>query len=550
MTLQFDPPGWGTWQQDRAHNPGPMTRLALDLAAEPFGEAFTATMRDFGVPIRSVTFGDVHGWPYLRLQFAGDPGPDGPPDPDEMFAFIGECATVAEKALADKIWRDVIQRWDDEIKPVAVSTHVALGSVDLDSLDDAGLAEHLDRCLAHSREMVKQHHRFNTSAMFPLADFMLHAAGWAQQPPEAFFGLFEGASPISGVWSSEIEPAARAVAADAEAAALLEGPADPAERLAALRARVPEVDEWVATVGMRLVDGFDLSGTTLIEAPSLLLGKLAAAVALGGPPDRSHVAELEARLRAAVPEEHRDAYDELLADARLTYRLRDERGVYSDMSATGLSRLAVLALGRRLAAAGRVDAPEHLFETTVEELRAVARGAASPDAAELRARAEARAQSALADAPPFLGDPPSPPPPVEMLPPALGRVVGGVGFAIHTILDSAPEPSTEGNVIKGLAGNAGTVEGRARVITDIAELALLEPGDILVSKTTSEAFNCAIHLVGAIVTDHGGVASHAAIVSREVGIPAVVGTGVASVRIPDGARIRVDGTAGEVTLLS
>jgi pyruvate,water dikinase len=107
-----------------------------------------------------------------------------------------------------------------------------------------------------------------------------------------------------------------------------------------------------------------------------------------------------------------------------------------------------------------------------------------------------------------------------------------------------------GSVIRGLPGNAGVVEGRARVITDVADLVTLEPGDILVSPTTSEAFNCAIHLLSAIVTDHGGVASHAAIVSREVGIPAVVGTGIASRRISDGAQIRVDGTAGEVTLLS
>jgi pyruvate,water dikinase len=250
-----------------------------------------------------------------------------------------------------------------------------------------------------------------------------------------------------------------------------------------------------------------------------------------------------------VPEEHRATFDELLADARLVYRLRDERGVYSDMSSTGLSRLAILELGRRLVAGGRLAAPELLFDTTVTELAALARGGEAPTSAELEARADARAAAERVDAPPFLGPEPGPPPPAEMLPPALARVVSGIGFAIDSILHGVDEPSTEGDVIRGLAGNAGIVEGRARVINDIADLITLEPGDILVSETTSEAFNCAIHVVGAIVTDHGGVASHAAIVSREVGIPAVVGTGVASKRIVDGSRIRVDGTAGEVTLL-
>ena len=79
MTLAFAPPGWGTWQQDRAHNPKPMSRLALSLAAESFGAGFIESMSLYGVPIRSVTFGDVHGYPYLRIQFAGDAGPDGPP---------------------------------------------------------------------------------------------------------------------------------------------------------------------------------------------------------------------------------------------------------------------------------------------------------------------------------------------------------------------------------------------------------------------------------------------------------------------------------------
>jgi pyruvate,water dikinase len=528
-----------------------MTRLAIDLTTDAFGEAFTATMRDYGVPIQTVTFGDVHGYPYLRLQFAGEPGPDGPPDPAEVGAFIGECAATAEAALAQKLWRDVMRRWDTEIKPAAVAAHAELFAVDLAALDDAGLADHLDRCIEHSRAMVRQHHRFNTSALLPVADFTLQAAPWTGRSPESLLGLFEGSSPISGVWSSEIEPAAKAVIADDGAMALLDpSGGEPAARLATLRARLPEVDRWVAAVGMRLVDGFDLVGTTLIEAPALLLGKLAAAVALGGPPDRSGVAALESEIRTTVPAEHRGAFDELLADARLVYRLRDERGVYSDMSATGLTRLAVLELGRRLVGSGRIDAAEHAFELRVDELRAVSRGDGGPSAAELRARASARAVAATATAPPFLGPPPGPPPPPEMLPPALGRVVGAIGYAIHTVLDEMPEPSSAGGVIRGLAGSAGVVEGRARVITDIAQLVTLEPGDILVSATTSEAFNCAVHLVGAIVTDHGGVASHAAIVSREVGIPAVVGTGTASTTIPDGARVRVDGAKGEVTLLS
>ncbi len=73
---------------------------------------------------------------------------------------------------------------------------------------------------------------------------------------------------------------------------------------------------------------------------------------------------------------------------------------------------------------------------------------------------------------------------------------------------------------------------------------------MLVTASTTEAFNIVLPLLGAIVTDRGGLLSHAAIVSRECGIPAVVGCREATALIADGARVRVDGTTGEVRVLS
>jgi pyruvate,water dikinase len=73
-------------------------------------------------------------------------------------------------------------------------------------------------------------------------------------------------------------------------------------------------------------------------------------------------------------------------------------------------------------------------------------------------------------------------------------------------------------------------------------------GDVLVTESTTEAFNILLPLLGAIVTDAGGLLSHSAIVAREYGIPGVVGTREATQRIEDGAIVRVDGDAGEVSL--
>jgi pyruvate,water dikinase len=92
-------------------------------------------------------------------------------------------------------------------------------------------------------------------------------------------------------------------------------------------------------------------------------------------------------------------------------------------------------------------------------------------------------------------------------------------------------------------------EGPARLVAGPTEFDRIVQGDVLVTESTSEAFNILLPLLGAIVTDAGGLLSHAAIVSREYGIPGVVGTREGTDLIPDGARVRVDGDAGEVTVL-
>jgi pyruvate,water dikinase len=80
--------------------------------------------------------------------------------------------------------------------------------------------------------------------------------------------------------------------------------------------------------------------------------------------------------------------------------------------------------------------------------------------------------------------------------------------------------------------------------------ARIRPGDVLVTVATSPAFNVVLPLINAVVTDTGALLSHAAIVAREAGMPAVVGCGNATTRIPDGATVRVDGLAGTVTVLT
>ena len=104
--------------------------------------------------------------------------------------------------------------------------------------------------------------------------------------------------------------------------------------------------------------------------------------------------------------------------------------------------------------------------------------------------------------------------------------------------------------LKGMAASPGTVEGIARVLNHPDELGLLQEGEILVTRVTAPSWAPVFGKIRATVTDIGGMMSHAAIVCREYGLPAVTGTGSASTTIKTGQKIRVNGNTGEVTILA
>ena len=112
------------------------------------------------------------------------------------------------------------------------------------------------------------------------------------------------------------------------------------------------------------------------------------------------------------------------------------------------------------------------------------------------------------------------------------------------------DSGSNGNEVRGFAASSGVVEGPARVVKSVEEISRLRPGDILVCQITNPTWAPIFQTIVGAVSDIGGSMSHAAIVAREYGLPAVVGTGNATSRIKDGQRIRVDGGRGVVTILS
>jgi len=109
--------------------------------------------------------------------------------------------------------------------------------------------------------------------------------------------------------------------------------------------------------------------------------------------------------------------------------------------------------------------------------------------------------------------------------------------------------AAEGAQLQGVAASPGKAVGRARVVLEPEDLHLIEDGDILVCRVTAPSWAPVFSRLGAAVSDVGGIMAHTAIVSREYGLPAVVGTGYATQQIKDGQRIEVDGNTGVVRIL-
>ena len=535
----FEAPGPGTWEIDDVHFPQPVTRYFAEVHPEPFARGFAEFARFYGMMFAGREYGYVNGFAYGHVA----------PLPEEE---VPGRFQRAEEVFAQKLWREQLRDWDETFKPASIKTHQELQSVDLDALSDEELIAHLTRCRDHHAAMIYQHMRHTGAAILPVGDFVAHVGRWTQLPPAELLDLMRGAAPVSAGASGQLEDLTAAVAADPDARQLLESEDDPGRTLAALRSLPGETGRAAAAyldlVGYRLLDGFDIGGRYALELPDSLLRAIRIAVD-GEGAQASDVEERIAEVRDKVPEQHRAEFDELLGEARLMYRLRDERGVFSDVWASGIMRRAALGAGRRVAAKGRIHDPEHFVDAGFDEMCALVSGAGGPSADELAARAQYRATHEAKGAPRVLGPPPSPPPDPSGLPPAAARVMGAAGIALEAIFRPSDAPHEE-HLLRGLGASRGVYEGPARRVSDPSEFDRIMKGDVLVTESTSEAFNILLPLLGAIVTDSGGLLSHSAIVAREYGIPGVVGTREATGRIADGVRVRVDGDAGEVKVLA
>ena len=366
-----------------------------------------------------------------------------------------------------------------------------------------------------------------------------------------------------------------------ESALLSGSPSDMRARIGAL----PGGATWLASFEAFLsVYGQRMEETCRIDTPSWIEDPAPALYSIGAFLTKPAEFDFHAARAAAIAERDRQIdearrsvngadlarFNEALASNQAANFAwwNEEHNYLIDRRAAIPVRRATLELGARLADAGRISDPTDMFflfkpelfdvmESSFPEVagskggRWVELGGMIPDRRAYFEYWRERGPSL----PPMLGTIPDTVPDPIMI-----EVFGLSGRFLETLRGetftragaSGGAADAEAGIteVRGFPAAKGIVEGVARVITTVGDLRLVEPGEILVCGGTTTEWTPAFGIIAACVCDTGGSLTHAAIVSREYGIPCVVGTAIATQVIKTGDRIRVDGRAGTVQVLA
>lgn len=296
------------------------------------------------------------------------------------------------------------------------------------------------------------------------------------------------------------------------------------------------IRHWLDTYGMRGTGEIDITRPRWSEHPAALLpllrgnirnfaaGSAAQRFEAGGRAARRAREALLQRVRGLPDGEQKVREVEEMIDRLRTFIGYREYPKFGMVSRYFIYKQSLLREAERLVAAGILDGRDDIFFLRFDELEGVVRERVA-DQALVRRRREEYAAHTMLRAP---------------------RVLTSEGDALEGAYRRDGVPA---GALVGLAVSAGVVEGRARVVRELAD-AELRPGDILVTPYTDPSWTPAFVSIGGLVTEVGGLMTHGAVIAREYGIPAVVAVDRATTRIRDGDRIRVNGSAGYVEVLA
>lgn len=295
--------------------------------------------------------------------------------------------------------------------------------------------------------------------------------------------------------------------------------------------------DFLATHGFYGPGVGECSQASWREDPSPLEAAIEAFRVNSGSPAPSHQSRMRAErarkalaaLAAHLPCRHFARLGKAIAQVD-KFTVWREAGKACSLQTYDAMRATVRRIGAVLQQSGHLANANDAFYFTVKELSAAPFDGMDATAMWRRARRTFNATLEIPDA--FIGPP-------------IARAK-----RIHAHGDVIGEQMTPGETLHGIGVSPGVVEATARVVYDSGGAQHLRAGEILVCVVTDPAWAALFARAGGVVTDIGGMLSHGAVVARELNLPCVVNSRGGTRRIPDGARIRIDGTSGEVTILA
>jgi pyruvate,water dikinase len=489
-----------SWLPDPSHYPGQMTPLSASIWFEAIGRGLHAAARELKAPFGGFETRTELGWAYER-----ELAPSWEPDPD---ALRHAALTLPE-------------RWERELLPRVRAITRELEELRPERPPPTEAGALLDRLVELVREQWQLH--FEVVVPAQVAAEVLHdeyTERYGAGDELAAYRFLEGIDNPADAAVQELATQARALGI---ADIVVEFAPDHALRRLRESARGRDWLQALATYLQRFGGRsrwHELSVPREVEHPALTLESVR--LALESPP----------RQGASAPPEPPAELAALVERVRPAYALKELHTYEIDYPGLLATREALLGFGRRLVAEGALPSADDVWMLDRAELRRLACGDELPTNEIIASRRAELAQGQAEGPKPFLGE--EPPAKVERHA-TFAKFYGG-------------QP-TDGERFSGAAASPGAAEGVARIVLDLDDLARVEPGDILVATTTTPAWTPLFGAIGGLITETGGILSHAAVVAREYRVPAVVGVPDATRQLRDGVRVRVDGSTGEVLVL-
>jgi pyruvate,water dikinase len=523
-----------TWDREDSHFSGVLAPLAIDFIRYGPDYGIKRQLADTGHPllIRHVAFNGLF-YASAKPRVSAD----------ELPAAL-TAATDRRRRLA----RPLRRRWDEELLPEVLGHYAWMRALSFETMPPAEAADAWLE-LWRRQNRIWAIHFIVTSSAYPvmeeLAQAYEHLVGG--NGADAFV-VSQGLAPTLQRLERDLHTLAEAARRSATVSDAIAGGVRSVTALSAIPGGadfVRALEDFIGVHGDIGQENFDLESAAWRDDPEKLLAVIAQRLgSVQEPPDarfarvRAGADNLVLRTRAQLADRPDDLaqFEEVLAAALGAGPLTEEHNYWIDRLAHAHARRAARAVGARLVREGTLGSVDDVFLLYVAEIaEALRRPAALTELVERRRRELARWRRLRG--PKTIGAPPSAPGPMTP-----GASLERVDFDYSVTQDDR-------YTLKGVAASPGIARGPARLITGNHDFTKMRADDVLVCRSSTVSWVPLYTMAAAVVTEIGGSLSHAAVVAREFGVPAVVACGDVLATLTDGEPVEVDGTKGIVRRL-